>query len=194
MKVVAVCGSPRKDGNTERALAILLEKVAEHGVQTELVALAGKKIGGCIACGQCGEKKDGKCYGRKDDLNEILDICRSGDALILGTPVYFGSATPEIKCLIDRLGYTTRHAIEDRLARKIGGAVVVARRAGQNFTFGQISYFFGIMGMVQVGSSYWNILFGREKGQIESDAEGVATLHKYADNVVWLLRKTSDKT
>jgi multimeric flavodoxin WrbA len=164
--------------------------MAQAGIQTELVTLAGKKIRGCIACGRCREKKDEQCYGVQDDLNPILDICRNADALILGTPVYFGSATPELKCLIDRLGYTTKNAETNRLNRKIGGAIVVARRAGHNFTFAQISLFFGIMGMVQVGSSYWNVLVGREKGEVLSDAEGLGIIDKYAENLLWLLEKT----
>jgi multimeric flavodoxin WrbA len=189
MMVVAVCGSPRIGGNTEQALSLILKKVAHEGIQSELITLANKNIHGCKACGKCGEKRDGKCYGVQDDLNPLLDICRSADALILGTPVYFGSATPEIKCLIDRLGYTTRAMADNKLYRKIGGGVVVARRAGQNFTLGQISYFFGIMGMVQVGSTYWNILFGGGKGDVESDKEGIDTIKNYADNVIWLLNK-----
>ena len=188
MKIVAVSGSPRKDGNTVRALSLLLEKAAEGGgIETELISLAGRNVRGCTACGRCRVEKDGRCHGVKDDLNPIAETCQTADALILGTPVYFGSATPEIKCLMDRLGYPVRSMDKSPLERKLGGAVVVGRRAGQNFTLAQLGFYFNIMGMLQVGSSYWNILIGRDKGEIEADAEGVRTLNKYAENVRWLL-------
>jgi multimeric flavodoxin WrbA len=189
MKVTAVSGSPRKDGNTARALSIILKGVESEGFETELISLAGKRVHGCIACMRCREKRDNMCYGVRDDLNEVIDACNESNAIILGTPVYFGSATPEIKSLIDRLGYTSKNAATNKLYRKIGGAVVIARRAGQNFTSAQFSYFFNIMGMVQVGSSYWNILFGREKGDIETDREGIQTLENYSENLLWLLKK-----
>ena len=189
MKVIAVCGSPRKGGNTEKALTKVLEKVSIAGIDAELICLSGKNIRGCIACGQCRSKQDGLCYGVHDDLNDIIVRSREADAIILGTPVYFGSATPEIKAFIDRLGYTTRSQKVNTLKGKVGGAIAVARRAGQNFTLAQLSYFFSIMGMVQVGSTYWNILFGREKGDIESDEEGLKTLDSYTENLIWLLNK-----
>jgi multimeric flavodoxin WrbA len=186
MKVVAVCGSPRKGGNTEKALIFLLDQLKEKGVETQLILTAGKQMGGCLACQKCKKKQDGRCYGRDDDVNPMIEECLAADAILLGSPVYFGSATAEIKCLIDRLGYSSR-ASGSTLKRKIGGAVVVARRAGQNFTFAQIAYFFSIMGMVQVGSSYWNILFGKEKGDALNDQEGMETLQQYAENLYWAL-------
>ena len=193
MKVLAVCSSPRTGGNTQQALEVLLDVVASHGIETELVTMAGRSIRGCSACMKCKDKQDGLCHGIKDDLNPIIEKCLEADALVFGSPVYFGSATPEMKCLIDRLGYATKSAKENRLYRKIGGAVTVARRAGQNFTFAQISFFFSIMGMIQVGSSYWNVLSGREKGEIRNDEEGIATIKNYGENLAWTLKKLGNE-
>jgi multimeric flavodoxin WrbA len=189
MKTAAVCGSPRKGGNTEQALSIILDNLSKKGIETELITTYDKDIRGCTACMKCRDKKDGKCYGRKDDVNAILDILYKADAILLGSPVYFGSATTELKAIIDRAGYVAR-ASGNVLKHKIGGAVVVARRAGHNFTFAQINYFFTIMEMIQIGSSYWNIIFGGGIGEIEKDVEGIATLKQYAENVAWLLHKT----
>ena len=83
------------------------------------------------------------------------------------SPVYFGSATALIKSLMERAGYISRLNGEP-FTRKVGGPLVVARRAGHNFTMAQLTFWFQILGMVVPGSTYWNIAFGREKGEVEN--------------------------
>ena len=78
------------------------------------------------------------------------------------------------------------------LRRKVGAAVVVARRAGQNFTLAQLNYFFLISGMIVPGSTYWNVAFGLKKGEVASDEEGIATIRDLAANMAWLLGKLAD--
>jgi multimeric flavodoxin WrbA len=67
--------------------------------------------------------------------------------------------------------------------------VTVARRIGQNFTLAQLIMWFMINGMIVPGSSYWTIAFGKEKGEAAHDAEGVKTLHDFAENIAWLCGK-----
>ena len=186
MKVIAISGSPRKNGNTERACSTALNEIAAHGIETELISLAGKNIQPCIAC--CGCKKAGRCVAHKDDFQEIFDAARAADGIILASPVYFGCATGPICNLMHRLGYASRGA-GNFLSRKVGGAIAVARRAGQNATFSQLSMFFPINDMIQVGSTYWNIAFARDIGEIEKDEEGIATLKRFGENVAWILKK-----
>jgi multimeric flavodoxin WrbA len=66
---------------------------------------------------------------------------------------------------------------------------VVARRAGQNFTFAQLNYFFLINEMIVPGSTYWNIAFARQRGEVANDAEGMATVKQLALNMAWLMKK-----
>jgi multimeric flavodoxin WrbA len=73
------------------------------------------------------------------------------------------------------------------LKGKIGAPIVVARRAGQNFTFAQLLFFFMINDMIVPGSTYWSIAFGREKGEVEADTEGIETIRHLARNIVGLL-------
>jgi multimeric flavodoxin WrbA len=110
------------------------------------------------------------------------------DGILVGSPVYFGSATPQTMALLDRVGYVSRHN-QNFLRRKVGAAVVVARRAGQNFTFAQLNYFFLISEMIVPGSTYWNIAFGREKGEVAADTEGIETVKRLAANMAWLMKK-----
>jgi multimeric flavodoxin WrbA len=110
------------------------------------------------------------------------------DGYLIGSPVYFGSATPQTMSLLDRVGYVARCG-DNFLRRKAGAAIVVARRAGQNFTMAQLDYFFLINEMIVPGSTYWNIAFGLKKGEVESDQEGVKTVKTLAENMGWLMKK-----
>lgn len=166
-------------------------KVAEdEGVKTELVRLAGKDVKPCDACLSC--KKTRRCL-IKDDFKPIFDKMVKADGIILASPVYFGSAAPQIKALIDRAGYLS--IAKGRVfENKVGSAMAVARRAGQNFTFAQLLFFFLHQGMIVPGSTYWNIAFGREKGEVVGDEEGLETARNFGKKIVWLIRKIKSKT
>ncbi len=191
MKVVAVCGSGRKKGNTSLLIEAVFEPLREAGVECELIELAGKDIRGCTACGKCTSKADGKCWGRSDDGNAIIESMAAADGIILGSPVYFADATPEIKAIMDRAGYVGRSK-RDMFMRKPGAAVVAVRRAGAMHTFDTLNHFFSIAEMVTVGSSYWNIGIGRERGDVEGDAEGMRTMRRLGENMAWVLEKLAE--
>lgn len=188
MKVVAVCGSARKKGNTSLLIQAVFEPLMESGIECELIELAGKNIRGCTACGKCTAKRDGKCWGRRDDGNDVIERMASADGLILGSPVYFADVSSEIKAIMDRAGYVGR-AKREMFARKPGAAVVAVRRAGAIHTFDTLNHFFSIAEMVTVGSSYWNIGIGRERGDVEGDAEGMRTMRRLGENMAWLLEQ-----
>ncbi|MEJ2134856.1 MAG: hypothetical protein P8X86_06365 [Desulfofustis sp.] len=76
--------------------------------------------------------------------------------------------------------------------RKIGAAVVAVRRAGSIHAFDTMNHFFQIGQMIIVGSSYWNIGIGREKGEVASDEEGMKTMRQLGENMAWLLDRISD--
>jgi multimeric flavodoxin WrbA len=188
MKAIAICGSPRKNGNTELLLRAVLARLDKEGVPGELISLRDHPVRSCIACGTCFQKKDSRCVLKDDHFHEILDAMRAADVIVVGSPVYFGSATPDLMTLLDRAGYVSR-ANGNFFSRKIGGPVVVARRAGQNFTYAQLLFWFMINDMVVPGSTYWNIAFGRQPGEAQNDAEGLATMERFAENLAWLAKK-----
>ncbi|MCK9375414.1 MAG: flavodoxin family protein [Syntrophobacterales bacterium] len=105
MKVIAVNGSPRKSWNTATLLKKALKGAASRGAETELVHLYDLKFRGCISCFAC-KTKGGKSYGRcavKDDLRPILQKIEAADALILGSPIYFGTVSGEMHSFLERL-------------------------------------------------------------------------------------------
>ena len=184
MKAVGIVGSPRKGGNTEILTAHCLKAIAEEGFDTELVRLAGLDIRGCNACNYCFEH-DGCSI--EDDLQPVYEKMIVADALIVASPVYFGSATALVKGLLERAGFMSHR--NKPFTGKVGGPLVVARRAGQNFTFAELLYWFHIMQIINPGSTYWNIAFGREKGEVEGDEEGMMTAWNFGKNVAKVAKK-----
>jgi multimeric flavodoxin WrbA len=193
MKAVAFNGSPRKNGNTEILLKEVLKVLEEKGIKTELIQVGGKKVSGCIACMKCRKKADGRCHQDNKLLNECIKKMIKADAIIIGSPTYFSDLTSETKALIDIAGYAIRGA-GNLLKRKVGAAVVAVRRAGAIHTFDSINHFFLINEMIVPGSSYWNISYGREKGDVLKDEEGLRTMRVLGENIAWLLEKTKDKS
>ena len=184
MKVVGVVGSPRKNGNTEILTKHTLKAIAEEGLDTELIRLVGLDIRPCNACMVCREEE--RCP-IDDDLFPIYTKMKEADAIILASPVYYGSATALLKALMERTGYMS--GSRRVFAGKVGGPLVVARRAGQNFTFAQLMYWFHILGFFMPGSTYWNIAFGHEKGEVEEDEEGLRTAWNFGKNIAFLVKK-----
>lgn len=190
MDVIAISGSPREGGNTDTLLGLALSTLAEHGIETELISLSGKTIGTCTACMGCVGSN--RCV-IDDDFGPLYRKMLAADGIIIGSPVYFGSATGEITALLDRAGYVSRKN-GNQFNRKVGGPIVVARRIGQNFTLAQLLMWYMINGMIVPGSSYWNIAFGSHEFDVMSDEEGVRTVRTFAENLAWLLKKTGGET
>ena len=187
MRVIAINGSARKDGNTSALIRHVFAPLEEAGYECELIELARMDVRGCTACGRCAKERDGVCYGRRDDGNDVISAALKADALILASPVYYGDITPELKSIIDRLGQIARSTGE--LVRKPGAAVVAVRRAGAMHALDSINHFFGIEEMFIVSSSYWNVGIGREPGAVEGDEEGVRTMRRLGENMAYLLGK-----
>jgi multimeric flavodoxin WrbA len=185
MKVVGIVGSPRKGGNTEIATAHALKAVAEEGLETELISLAGLEIKPCSACMACS--KTALC-AIDDDFMPVYLKMKEADGIILASPVYYGSATALIKALMERAGYLSRFD-QNAFAGKVGGPIVVARRAGHNFTFAQLTLWYQILGMTVPGSSYWNVAFGRQQGEVIQDEEGMKTIWNFGKNLAMVVKK-----
>lgn len=190
MKVVAFNGSPRRDGNTKILIDTIFAILQKEGIETEMIQLGNKKVHGCTACGKCKEIQDGKCHIKNDHLNYCIEKMIEADGIIIGSPVYFADVTTEVKALIDVAGYVTR-ANGFLLKRKIGAAVIAVRRGGALHTFESINNFFLINQMIVPGSSYWNFAFGRDKGEVVNDEEGMQTMKDLAENIAWLLKKVN---
>jgi len=188
MKVVAFNGSARQDGNTAIMIRRVFGELEAEGIETELVQLSGQKIRGCLACYKCRDNQDRRCSVKDDVLNDCLARMIEADGIILASPVYFADVTSEMKALIDRAGLVTKFN-GDILQRKVGAAIVVARRAGRIHTLDTINHFFLAGQMIIPGSSYWAVGVGRNIGEVSDDEEGLTTMEVLGRNMAWLLKK-----
>ena len=187
MKVIGFNGSARKDGNTAILIRKVFDELEAEGIETRLINLGAQSVNGCLACMKCFENKDGHCVQVKDPLNDWVDEMAAADGIILGSPVYFANISGQIKCFMDRAWMVAR-ANGSLFRRKVGAAVVAARRAGAVTTFQALNAYFTISEMIVVGSAYWNMAYGREKGESLQDAEGMQIMATLGKNMAWLLK------
>ena len=188
MKVVAINGSARKEGNTTILVQKVFEELEKEGIATEQIHLAGKNVRGCIACFKCFENLDRKCAVTNDFINECIGKMDEADGIILASPTYFATVSTELKAVMDRAGLVGK-ANGNMFARMVGAAVVSVRRGGAVTAFDTINHFFFIEEMVVPGSSYWNFAVGLHPGDVEKDEEGMKTMEDLGKNMAWLLQK-----
>jgi multimeric flavodoxin WrbA len=185
MKVIGFNGSPRKDGNTFIFINKVFQELEREGIETELVQLSGKKLHGCIGCFKCVENKDRRCAVNDDAANELIEKMVGAEGILLGSPVYFIDITPEMKALIDRCGFVSR-ANGGMYRNKVGASVAALRRTGGMHAIDSMNHFLLSQDIVVVGRA---IGFGRDKGEVEKDEEGLQLAKSLGQRMAWLLRK-----
>ncbi|MBN1566927.1 MAG: flavodoxin family protein [Acidobacteria bacterium] len=189
MKVLAINGSGRKDGNTFLLLNIVLDELKSEKIDTEMIQMAERNpLQGCTACFKCMERKNMKCAIESDPFNDYFARISEADGILLGSPVYFSDITAGMKALIERCGFVSR-ANGGILRRKAGAGVLAVRRAGSNHALASLNYLFLISEMIIPGSSYWNMGLGRNPGEVLGDAEGIETMKTLGKNMAWLLKQ-----
>lgn len=185
MKALGIVGSPRRGGNTELLMKLTLETIAEQGIDTELLCLAGKDIRPCTACMAC--RSEEKCP-IDDDLFPIYLKMKEADAIIIGSPVYFQGPSALVRAFIERTGYISNQ--HGRVfAGKVGGPLVVTRRSGMSLTHAQFLLWFSGQHFFIPGSN--SIAIGRDKGEVLKDEEGVGIAREFGKGVAFLLTKLS---
>ena len=185
MYAIAINGSPRKGGNTELLLKEVLSELNDAGWDTELVKVGGTAIRGCIACGKCFENKDNECSVKKDKFNDIFSKMLKADAMILGSPTYFAAVSADLKALLERAGYVA-YANGHAFSGKIGTAVVAVRRGGATHVYDTINHMFQMSRMILPGSTYCNMGYGLNKGEVIEDKEGLANMRHIGKCIDWL--------
>jgi multimeric flavodoxin WrbA len=185
MNVIAINGSPHKDGNCYHALAKVGERLGKEGIGFEIVQIGDKAMHGCIGCGSCG--KTGKCVFGDDPVNETVDRMAEADGIVLASPVYYSGVAGAMKCFLDRAFYVSG-AKGGVFRHKVGAALVAVRRSGGSSTLDCLNHYLSYSEMVLATSSYWNIVHGMQKGEMEKDAEGVQIVETLALNLAWVLK------
>ena len=188
MKVVAINGSPKENGNTSLALQVLLNEVHKKGIETELITIGNRMIHGCIGCARCREAQNGTCVAFPNDaVNELVPKLYAADAIVLGSPTYFAGINGTMKSFLDRVFYIALGA-GGLFRLKYGAAVVVLRRGGGTAAFDELNKYFQISEMTIANGSYWTAVHGRVPGEISHDLEGLRILRTQGKNLAYLLQ------
>lgn len=181
LKVLMLNGSPRENGNIALAFREMEQVFEENGVAYENILLGRMDVRGCIACETC--RKNGKCVFN-DVVNELAVKFEAADGLVIGSPVYYGSANGTIMSALQRLFYSTHF---DK-SLKVGASVVSARRSGCTATFDELNKFFTLCNMPVATSQYWNNIYGWEPGEGSVDDEGRQVMRVLARNMTFLMK------
>ena len=187
MKVIAINGSPNKEGNTFHALTMVGEELEAGGIEFEILHIGHKLIHGCLACGKCGINKDEKCVIKTDDLNLWIQQIKKSDGLIIGAPVHYAGIPGTMKSFLDRLFYVAG-SNGGLLRQKVAAAVVTVRRTGGSATFDSLNHYLNYSEMIIATSNYWNIIHGRSAGEVTQDLEGKQIMSVLGKNMEWLLK------
>ncbi len=182
-KVLLINGSPHKDGNTFIALNEISKTLNEQGIDTEIAWIGVKPVRGCIACGTCKAKGDGKCTFDDDICNSMIDKMNDADALVVGSPVYYGQPAGQVLALVQRAFFAGAN-----VDNKPAAAVAVCRRGGATAALQTLMMPFQLKNMPLVTSQYWNIVYGMDKGEAKLDVEGMQTMRQVGRNMAWLLK------
>ncbi|MFZ6729588.1 flavodoxin family protein [Alistipes dispar] len=182
MKVLAINGNSRKDGNTADMLNLVLGELEKEGYETEHIQLAGHTINPCKACFACVGKKN--CVFGNDMFQELYRKMTEADTIILGSSTYSADVSSTLKAVIERASVVSD--TNPGMFRHKSGAVAVARRAGAMNTIDTINHFFLNKEMYVAGSTYWNIAYGRLPGEA---MKGVANMKNLGQNIAWLLMR-----
>lgn len=107
MRVIGICGSPRRNGNSAAMLESALAGAAANGGEVERIDLFDLRYSGCQSCFAC-KRLGGASFGRcalRDELTPVLEKVLSADALLLAMPVYFGEAPGAVRNFMERLWF-----------------------------------------------------------------------------------------
>lgn len=187
MKVIAINGSPNKEGNTFHALSMVGNELKASGIEFEILHIGHKMIHGCTACGKCATNKDEKCIIKTDDLNQWIQQIKEADGIIFGSPVHYSGIPGTMKSFLDRLFYVSG-SNGNLFRQKVGAAVVAVRRTGGSATFDSLNHYLTYSEMIIATSNYWNVIHGASVGEVDKDVEGKQIMRLLGKNMSWLLK------
>ncbi len=187
MRVVAINGSPRKEGNTYQAIKIVLAELEKEGIDTEIIHIGNKLVRGCMGCNKCKENKNEKCVYADDGVNDWVQKMKDAQGLIFGSPVYYSSIAGTMKSFLDRT-FRVANAGNGMFRHKVGAAVVAVRRSGGVHTFNQLNNYINYAEMLIPTSNYWNVIHGQKPGEALQDEEGIQIMRVLGKNMAWLLK------
>ncbi|WP_234117777.1 flavodoxin family protein [Clostridium hydrogenum] len=186
MKVIGISGSARKDGNTAILIETVFKELKNQGIETELIQLFDKEIKNCKGCFAC--KGNRKCIIEDDAFNAIFNKIVDADGIILGSPVYSADISSKMKAFIERAGVIVA-TNSGMLKYKVGASVAAVRRGGGMTAIDTLNHFLLNKEVLVVGSTYWNMVYGKNIGDALKDDEGISNMKNLGQNMAYIIKK-----
>ena len=188
MKVLLLNGSPRRESNTLLALQEIAKTLRVEGIESEILSVGPQPVRSCIVCNTCKQKGNNRCVFDDDLCNRIAEKMQGADALVVGSPVYYGQPNGAVVSLIQRALYSAGAYFN---GKPVAG-VAVCRRGGATAALQTLMMPFQLLNMPIVTSQYWNIVYGQAAGEAALDTEGMQTMRTLAQNLAHQLRATKN--
>ena len=150
MKVLVLNGSPRPKGNTAQMIGAFKAGAEAAGHTVDVVDVCRKNIHGCLACEYCHTKGEGKCV-QKDDRQEVYDLLKEAEVLVIASPIYYHGLSGQIKCTIDRF-YSAAYPNKPEKLKKV--AMFLSSGDDEMYDAARFSYdgdFVGYLGLESLG-------------------------------------------
>lgn len=181
MKVLMFNGSPKANGCTYTALCEMAKVLQEEGIETEIMHVGGKPLGGCMGCGGCGTT--GECvYGGV--VVEAAKKLEQADAVVFGSPVHYASISGNMMGFLHRLSWSAGKYLKYKPA----AMVVSARRAGTTSALDEIAKIPEFFHMPLINGNYWPMVHGSTPEDVKRDEEGLQIVRNIARNMAWILK------
>ena len=181
MKVLLINGSPHEKGCTYTALSLIAGELNASGIETEILNVGTKPVGGCIGCGGCAAG-NGCVFGGV--VNEAIEKAKTADGFVFGSPVHYASASGNMTSFMDRLAY----AGGKYLAYKPAAICASARRAGTTSALEALERVPQFCQMPLISSTYWPMVHGSNAEQAALDEEGMQIMRNLGHNMAWMLK------
>ena len=168
MKVLLINGSRRSQGCTYTALSLVEKELNAAGIETEIMS-----VGNRVARGELNKT-----------VKDALEIMKNADGLVIGSPVYYASASGEVISFLDHFFWDGG----DELRYKPCATVVSARRAGTTAALEVLNKYPTICQMPLVSSCYWPMVHGNSPEEVMQDLEGVQIMETLGKNMAWIMK------
>lgn len=180
-KVLLINGSPHAEGCVFTALSEVAGALNKNEIETQIFQIGTKPVFGCIACHRCWELK--KCVFDQDKCNEMSELMKEADGIVIGSPVYYAGPNGALCSLLDRAFYSR----SSEFANKPAAAVLSCRRGGASAAFDRLNKYFTINRMPVVSSQYWNAVHGNSPEEVKQDLEGLQIMRTLGNNMAWMI-------
>ncbi len=168
MKIVAIVGSPRLNGNTSYLADEALKEASRHGIETEKIILNNLDMRPCQNHPDCASRTS---CALQDGAEKVLNSFASADGIILSSPVYFYNVSAQMKIFIDRSIFLRRHKIEPKA--KCVGLIAVGSSSGTDDTIDALKRFLGSLEGLSPDEALSVVAHARGAGEIKANQAAV---------------------